>query len=817
MTIKTKLTLNVVIVLIIVAAVTATSIIGMSFVKSKLFYLTERSTPYQMKSIEFQKTIQEVIADLIKVSVSKNTEEYDAHRKDAETSLAGVKNAQSSLESMAGDKAMTTYDEMKEIASEFFETTEARLEAEEDAEAAKHAITQKLKESSNRLNEMNKKVRSLQLNRSAAFIVSMDETTSIAGDMKNMQLLLSMLKDFQFVIKETETAKDRKGTIIAKGKINVLLEKISHNEHLKNSKGLSTDIKIITKKLEEFLKLRTSLFGEAGEEEKNSYDKIAKEIKESLSVVVLVKEQEVTTANEKYRAETERQQSHLFQVNVANNILSGTADLMSNSMSIDGLTTRLFTASTSEDIDNTEHEIEKVFEFIVPVTKNLERSLKKINVQEELKILQSMGVAMNSVKGHLFADDGVIAKLHNKLSMQERSAQAIEKLKGVVSKQAEKGRETAILAQGEQEKAIGAVNKMVRYSTAILGFISVGVVIFGIIFGMWVYRTISNPLSRLIHASDEVSHGNLKDELNVNSNDEIGTVQTSMASMVTNLREIVEKMRVATSGLASSSEELSATASVLDSGSKEQSQQVEQSAAAITQISQTITDVARNAAETSKTAQAMKETAIHGKEEMDVTMNYLTKFVDTVKASAAKIEELGHKSKEVSSVVTLIKDIADQTNLLALNAAIEAARAGEQGRGFAVVADNVRQLAERTTQATDSITKTIKTMEKEIKDSVNAMKEEKTYAENVLTSVNSTLQSIDKIVAYVGGVTDMVQRIAAATDEQTTTTEAVSNNMEGIANITRHLTGSVSEIKRSSEDLSKLAAELNGMAEWFKV
>ncbi|BCB96443.1 hypothetical protein JZK55_13650 [Dissulfurispira thermophila] len=817
MTIKTKLTWNVIIVIIIVGAIAATSIIGMGFVKSKLFYLTERSTPFQMRTGEFQRAIQGATADLVKVSASRGIDEYKTYRAEAEKSLSDVKGTQDALESLSGGMKMETYNELSHIAKEIFEITEGRLHAEEEAGTANKAITQKLKDASNRLKELDEKIRSLQLNRSANFVTSLEDTKGISLKLRNIELLKATLKDLQLAVFEIQKAQDKRTLIIAKGKINSSINKAIQNDYLKESKNLMADVRAIGEKTEELVRLQTSLLGQENGELKKRFEAINRDIGEKLSSVILTIEQEVVSASERYGVETEKQGKVFTQSNIAINVLAANSELVSLGLSIEGLSTRLFTIMTMKDVDSIESEIRKIYEKIDSVQKGIEKALTKLDAKEELKILRNAEGALSSIKGVLLARDGIIAKIRHQINMREKALQATEKLREIVLKQADKSKQTVTAAQGEQEKAIGTVNKMVRFTTILIAVISMGAVIFGIAFGTWIYRSVAKPLNELIWGADQIAQGNLACARTEYTKDEIGMVHKSMCKMIENLREIVGKMKTSTETLASSSEELSATAISLEKGSHEQNAQIEQSATAMTEMSQTTLDVAKNASHTAEAAQKMKGVALKGKDVMYVTSQELQKFADTVKESAEKVESLGQKSEEINKIITLIKEIADQTNLLALNAAIEAARAGEQGRGFAVVADNVRQLAERTSAATEDIANTVSAMQTEVTESVSFMKEERESIGKVLEHVNNTLKSMDEIVSYVEDVADMVQRIAVATEEQSSASEEVSHNMESIAAITRELNNSIVEIKRAAGDLSRLATELNSMAGWFKV
>ena len=141
MTIRTRLTINVFVVILIIAAVSLTSFTAMRFIRNKLAYLTEQSTPFQMKTVEFQRAIQGATADLVKLSVADTAEEFSALRQEALASLAEVETAEKELAALSAGSKTGTHAELRSVSEEIGTITERRLQAERNALDASGAIS----------------------------------------------------------------------------------------------------------------------------------------------------------------------------------------------------------------------------------------------------------------------------------------------------------------------------------------------------------------------------------------------------------------------------------------------------------------------------------------------------------------------------------------------------------------------------------------------------------------------------------------------------------------------------------------------------
>jgi methyl-accepting chemotaxis protein len=153
-------------------------------------------------------------------------------------------------------------------------------------------------------------------------------------------------------------------------------------------------------------------------------------------------------------------------------------------------------------------------------------------------------------------------------------------------------------------------------------------------------------------------------------------------------------------------------------------------------------------------------TAERGAAVVQDTVQTMQNIALQMQSATGSIEALGKQSLLISAIVQTIGGIAAQTNLLALNAAIEAARAGEQGRGFAVVADEVRQLASRTSSATEEIVSVVQQNQRLADEAITEMFSSREQAEQGLTLANQAGAVITEIQGGAKQVVNAVGRFA---------------------------------------------------------
>ncbi|MBN0989430.1 methyl-accepting chemotaxis protein [Amphritea pacifica] len=269
--------------------------------------------------------------------------------------------------------------------------------------------------------------------------------------------------------------------------------------------------------------------------------------------------------------------------------------------------------------------------------------------------------------------------------------------------------------------------------------------------------------------------------------------------------------------LAHSAQGLDGNLNNIDRATGEIVHQLSTSASASEELSAAASEVSENCKRASDNSHEANEVALRGQSIIRQTIGSMHKTTDIVTDSAAVIRSLGERSGEIGQIVDLISNIADQTNLLALNAAIEAARAGDQGRGFAVVSGEVRELAEKTSQATEKIRLTVETMQKELKQATGMMDQGVLIAQHGTESAQQSETALNDILSHITSLVGEVQQIAVASRETTATTEELSRSLHQVAQLMDETAGNVNHNSLIVTKLSESAREMKHLIGQFRL
>ncbi len=345
----------------------------------------------------------------------------------------------------------------------------------------------------------------------------------------------------------------------------------------------------------------------------------------------------------------------------------------------------------------------------------------------------------------------------------------------------------------------------------------------GIAFAIYITRGIVRPLSVGVSLLNEVSRGNLTEDVPsalLARKDEVGELAQSLQSMTDSLRKLVRDVSGGVETLASSATELSTVSSQTANGVKTVSDKTTTVAAAAEEASANTMSVAAGMEQAATNLSSVASAT----EEMSATVGEIAANSEkarniseqaTVQAESISglMQQLGQSARDIGKVTETITEISSQTNLLALNATIEAARAGAAGKGFAVVANEIKELARQTAAATEDI---------------------KAKIGGVQSSAGSAIADIDKIASVIKEVGAIVSNIAAAIEEQATVTKDVAGNIaqatagvkdsnervaqtatvsKTIAQDVAGISTAVSDIRSGGEQVEASAAELSKLAD----
>ena len=330
-------------------------------------------------------------------------------------------------------------------------------------------------------------------------------------------------------------------------------------------------------------------------------------------------------------------------------------------------------------------------------------------------------------------------------------------------------------------------------------------------------RSIVVPLADAVAVAERVATGDLTRDIHVAGRDEPALLLRALGRMQGSLRETIRKIAASSDQLASASEELHTVTEDTSRGLHQQSAEIDQAATAVNQMTAAVEEVANNAVSTADASKGADQTTRDGRDQVNQALASLQHLVNDVTGTSSEIEQLASNANEISRVLDVIGAIAGQTNLLALNAAIEAARAGEAGRGFAVVADEVRALAHRTQQSTAEIEQMIAGIQNGTERAVSAMHSSRGRANGTLEVAQGAGEALEVIAEAIASINQRNLVIASASEEQAQVAREVDRNLVNIRDLSVQSATGANQTSAASNELSRLALDLNNMVGRFSL
>lgn len=354
--------------------------------------------------------------------------------------------------------------------------------------------------------------------------------------------------------------------------------------------------------------------------------------------------------------------------------------------------------------------------------------------------------------------------------------------------------------------------------------ITILVLVIGLLFAYLLGRMIAKPIRTLVQVTDRFATGDLTQEIEIRSRDEVGRLAEAFDTMRSNMKQLIGH-------ISASSLEVSGTSAQLMQVAKESSESAQQVAVSMNNMSEGINEVVESITHSSASVQEIQQQlsgvvadvntmqsiaekvskqSSEGQNMVDETLRHMNKIEQVMQHSETMAGQLEDHSREIGEVINMITEIAQQTNLLALNASIEAARVGEMGRGFAVVAGEVRKLAEQSAEAASSITELVAGTQENSRLVIESIGEGSRAIEEGQEWMSKTHQNFREIFQGISDFSARTDQLLQSLLLVENSYHSISASVQQISGVTQEQAASSEEVAAASEQQSAAMQEIAG-------
>ncbi len=359
----------------------------------------------------------------------------------------------------------------------------------------------------------------------------------------------------------------------------------------------------------------------------------------------------------------------------------------------------------------------------------------------------------------------------------------------------------------------------VEFKPGLQIWFNLGCIIAGIVVGGFSYMLVKiillRHLRKLAWACREVTAGRLDVNIDLDSPDEIGEIVNGFNMMTSTLQELFDEVKNGVKHLVGVAGSLSAFSHELVETIGEQRGHVTNISAATNEATATINEISENLSMTVGFSREINDNATQTEGQIYHSVQAMNKSSESMNKTVKLMEDLSSQSKDISSILMIIGEIARQTNLLSLNATIEAARAGKHGKGFAVVAGEVKGLAVRTSKATQEIESMLDAFQGSVNQIIKGVKVNDELNTTLDDMLNSSTKNVDEIMQSIQKISSMIEQVSEATNQQVDAYNNIDESMNSISHAFYEMLESKDDLVHNGDDILKFTSHLQTIIRKF--